>query len=62
MGPQSCKSLGAKGHLDVAPMESFRKYYKGEGGAFPQVWAVARLVNSRLPVAHLNTKNAQTMY
>jgi hypothetical protein len=30
-------SLGTKGHLDVAPMERRREYYKGEGGGFPQV-------------------------
>ncbi len=26
-----------KGHLDVAPMESYIEYYKGEGAGFPQV-------------------------
>jgi hypothetical protein len=26
---------GAKNHLDVAPVESCRVYYKGEGGGFP---------------------------
>ncbi len=30
-------SPGTKSHLDVAPMESCRVYYKGEGGGFPQV-------------------------
>jgi hypothetical protein len=24
-----------KSHLDVAPVESYRIYYKGEGGGFP---------------------------
>ncbi len=28
---------GTKCHLDVAPMERHREYYKGEGGGFPQV-------------------------
>jgi hypothetical protein len=28
-------SPGAKCHLDVAPMERCRIYYKGEGGGFP---------------------------
>jgi hypothetical protein len=28
-------SLGTKGHLDVAPVESYRVYYMGEGGGFP---------------------------
>jgi hypothetical protein len=37
-------SLGTKSHLDVAPMERCRVYYKGEGGGFPQVWAVVSLV------------------
>jgi hypothetical protein len=33
-----------KNHLDVGPMERSRVYYKGEGGGFPQVWAVVSLV------------------
>jgi hypothetical protein len=33
-----------KNHLDVAPMKSYREYYKGEGGGFPQVRAVVSLV------------------
>jgi hypothetical protein len=35
---------GEKSHLDVGPVESHRVYYKGEGGSFPQVWAVVSLV------------------
>ncbi len=35
---------GEKSHLDVGPVESHRVYYKGEGGGFPQVWAVVSLV------------------
>jgi hypothetical protein len=31
-------------HLDVAPVERCRVYYKGEGGGFPQVRAVVSLV------------------
>ncbi len=38
------ESLGTKSHLDVAPLERRRVYYKGEGGGFPQVWAVVSLV------------------
>jgi hypothetical protein len=34
-----------KSHLDVAPMERRRVYYKGEGGGFPQVRAVVSLVS-----------------
>ncbi len=37
-------SLGTKSHLDVAPMERRKIYYKGEGGGFPQVQAVVSLV------------------
>jgi hypothetical protein len=38
------KSPGTKNHLDVAPAERRRVYYKGEGGGFPQVWAMVSLV------------------
>ncbi len=31
----SLGSPGTKNHLDVAPMERRRVYYKGEGGGFP---------------------------
>ncbi len=33
-----------KSHLDVGPVERCKVYYKGEGGNFPQVWAVVSLV------------------
>jgi hypothetical protein len=33
-----------KNHLDVVPIERRKVYYKGEGGGFPQVWAVVNLV------------------
>jgi len=36
---------GQKSHLDVGPMGSHIVYYKGEGGGFPQVWAVVNLVS-----------------
>jgi hypothetical protein len=36
-------SLGKKSHLDVASAESYREYYKGEGGGFPRVRAVVCL-------------------
>jgi hypothetical protein len=42
-------SLGTKSHLDVAPMERRRVYNKGEGGGFPQVWAVVNLVCPSCP-------------
>jgi hypothetical protein len=33
-----------KNHLDMAPVERCRVYYKGEGGSFPQVWAMVSLM------------------
>jgi hypothetical protein len=51
-----------KSHLDVAPVESYRVYYKGEGGGLPQVWAMVSLVSPRLPVARPNTKSVQIMH
>ncbi len=38
-----------KSHLDVAPVESCREYYKGEGDGFPQVWVVVSLVCASCP-------------
>jgi hypothetical protein len=38
-----------KSHLDVAPVERHKVYYKGEGGDLPQVRAVVSLVNSSCP-------------
>jgi hypothetical protein len=34
-------------------MARHKVYYKGEGGGFPQVWAVMSLVNACLLVARL---------
>jgi hypothetical protein len=48
-----------KCHLNVGLMERHKIYYKGEGGGFPQVWAVVSLVSPSLPVAHLSTKSAE---
>jgi hypothetical protein len=42
-------SPGTKNHLDVAPVERRKIYYKGEGGGFPQVRAVVSLVCSNYP-------------
>jgi hypothetical protein len=53
--------LGRKCHLDVAPMESHKIYYKGEGDGFPQVRAMVSLVSPRLLVACPSTKSAQTI-
>ncbi len=33
-------SLGTKSHSDVGAMEQRKEYYMGEGGGFPQVWAM----------------------
>jgi hypothetical protein len=70
MGPQSRGSPGfgnfgspnSKCHLGVSLVDRHRVYYKGEGGGFPQIWAVVSLVNPSLPVAHPSTKNAPTMH
>ncbi len=56
------ESPGTKNHLDVAPVERHRVYYKGEGDGFPQVQAVVSLVNSSLPMPRPNTKSAPTMH
>ncbi len=45
----SLESLETKCHLDVAPVENYREYYKGEGGGFLQVRAVMNLVNLSCP-------------
>jgi hypothetical protein len=42
-------SRETKSHLDVAPMERCRVYYKGEGDCFPQVRAVVSLVCPSCP-------------
>jgi hypothetical protein len=38
-----------KSHLDVGPVERCKVYYKGEGGGFPQVWAMVSFVCSCCP-------------
>jgi hypothetical protein len=67
MGPQSCESPnfgnfgspGTKWHLGVGPMVKHKVYYKGEGGGFPQVWAMVSLVSPCLSVVRLCTKVLQ---
>jgi hypothetical protein len=51
-----------KCHLDVGPMVRHKVYYKGEGGGFPQVWAVVSFVSPSLPMARFSTKSAPTMH
>ncbi len=52
-------SPGTKNHLDVAPVENCRVYYKGEGGGFPQVRVVVSLVCLSCPWFVLTPKVLQ---
>jgi hypothetical protein len=38
--------FGTKWHLGVGPMARHKKYFKGEGGGFPQVHVVVSLASS----------------
>jgi hypothetical protein len=51
-----------KCHLNAGFVERHIIYYKGEGGGFPQVWAVVSLVGSNLPMVCSNTKSAPIMH
>jgi hypothetical protein len=55
-------SPGTKCHLDVGLVERHKVYYNGEGGGFPQVWAMVNLVSPSLPMARPSTKSAPTMH
>jgi hypothetical protein len=55
-------SPGTKCHLDVGLVERHIVYYKGEGGGFPQFWAMVNLVSPSLPMARPSTKSVQTMH
>ncbi len=50
-------SPGTKCHLDVGLVERHKVYYKGEGGGFPQVQAMASLVSPNLPVTGPSIKS-----
>jgi hypothetical protein len=50
---------GTKNHLDVGFMERHWVYYKGEGGGFPQVWAMVSLVSPSCPWFVLTPKMFQ---
>ncbi len=52
-------SPGTKSHLDVGPVERHKVYYKGEGGGFPQVWAMVNLVSPSCPWFVLTPKVLQ---
>jgi hypothetical protein len=56
------RSPETKCHLDVGVVERHRLYYKGEGGGFPQVWAVVSIVSPSFPMVCLSTKSAPTMH
>jgi hypothetical protein len=55
-------SLKTKLHLGVGHVAMHKKYYKGEGGGFPQVQAVMSLMSLCLPVVRPCTKSAPTMH
>jgi hypothetical protein len=50
-----------RSHSDATPIGRCKVYYMGEGGGFPQVWAVVSLVSPRSPVALPRTKGAPTL-
>jgi hypothetical protein len=52
-------SPGTKSHLDVAPVENYKVYYKGEGGGFSQVRDVVSLVCLGCPWFILAPKGLQ---
>jgi hypothetical protein len=52
-------SPGKKSHLDASVAESYREYYMGEGGGFPQVRAVVSQMSPRLPDPKPNTESVQ---
>jgi hypothetical protein len=51
-----------KNHLDAGLVERYKIYYMGEGGGFPQVWAMVGLVSLRSLVARPSTKGALILY
>jgi len=53
---------GTKWHLGASLVAMHKKYYKGEGGGFPQIQAVVSLVILCLPMAYPCTKNVPTTH
>jgi hypothetical protein len=51
-----------KWHLGSGPVARHKVYYKGEGGGFPQVWAVVSLMSLCLPMVHMCTKSVLVMH
>jgi hypothetical protein len=58
----SFKSPKTKWHLGVGPVAKHKVYYKGEGGGFPQVWAMVSFVSPCLSMTRLCTKNVSTIH
>jgi hypothetical protein len=54
-------SLGTKWLLGDGPMAKHKVHYKGEGGGFPQVWAMVSLVSLCLPMVYMCIKSAPAM-
>ncbi len=54
-------SLETKSHLDVAPVERCRVYYKGEGDGFSKS-GLCESCESELPVVRPSTKSVPTMH
>jgi hypothetical protein len=55
-------SPGKKWQLGVGLVTMHKVYYKGEGGGFPQVWAMVSLVSLSLFMARSRTKNVPTVH
>jgi hypothetical protein len=56
-------SPGTKWHLGAASLVAMHIiYYKGEGGGFPQIWAVVNLVSPCLPMVNSCTKSAPAIH
>jgi hypothetical protein len=55
---KSFESPKTKWHLDATPVVNHKKYYKGEGGDFPQFQTVVSFVTPCMPVARPCTKSA----
>jgi hypothetical protein len=53
---------GTKWHLGAGPMAKHRKYYKREGGGFPQVQIVVNFMSMCFLVARPCTKNVPIMH
>ncbi len=55
-------SLGTKSHLDAAPVESHKVYYKGRRWWLPPSPGCGEFCVSVLPVARPSTKGVPTMH